>query len=73
MTHQYDDGPSIYERQGLTTTGTARRGRPSVLGGAEGSTPVSFRLPNALYDRLQADARKAGIEFADYLRAKLGS
>jgi hypothetical protein len=64
------DEPSIYERQGLTTTGT-RRGRPSVLGGAEGSTPVTVRLPNAAYDRLQREAAEQGVEFADYLRLKL--
>lgn len=63
------DEPSIYERQGLTTT--TRRGRPSVLGGAEGSTPVTFRLPNAVYDRLQREASQQGLEFADYLRQKL--
>lgn len=70
MTQPDDDAPSIYERQPLTTSG-ARRGRPSVLGGADGSTPVSFRLPNALYDRLQHEAAERGVEFADYLRSKL--
>ena len=71
MTAREDREPSIYEQQGLTTSGPSKRGRPPVVGGPEGSTQLSIRVSKHLFDSLQSEASQRHMEFADYIRQVL--